>query len=309
MTANRTRKKHKEFNSQRIGMPSNILFHSGFIFASLACILPLLVVVMASFTDDISLRVNGYSLFPKDFSLSAYNIIFRRGDAVLKAFLNSITISLIGTLCGTLVMAMYAYPLSRPNFKSRKLFTWLVLITMLFSGGLVPWYIMYSQVLNMLDTLPVLIVPYLMNAWYVLIMRTFYRTALPEELLESARIDGAGEFRIFFTIALPLSTAGLATVGLFTMLVYWNDWYLPLIFARSDSLDTIQNYLRRILERVEFLARMAGQMGGVTVSVKDLPSETIRMAVAVVAVGPIVFAYPFFQRYFVKGLTIGAVKG
>ena len=303
------REKLKPLNAQKIGTSSNLLFHGVFVVASLSCILPLLLVIMASFTDDMSLRLNGYSLFPKDFSLAAYEIIFNRGDAVLKAFSNSIVISLIGTVCSTLVIAMYAYPLSRPNFRYRKSFTWLVLFTMLFSGGLVPWYIMYSQVLGLLDTLPVLIIPYLMNAWYVMIMRTFYRTTLPEEILESARIDGAGEFRIFFTIALPLSTAGIATVGLFSMLAYWNDWYLPLIFARSESLDTIQNYLRRILERIEFLARMAGQIGGITVNVSELPSDTIRMAIAVVAVGPIIFAYPFFQRYFVKGLTIGAIKG
>jgi putative aldouronate transport system permease protein len=309
MSVLQKRKKKRGYDSHRINSPTNMLFNGFFICTTLACLLPLALVIMASITDDNSLKVNGYSLFPKDISFNAYEFIFNRGEAIVNAYKNSIVISLIGTLSGTLVMAMYAYPLSRPNFKWRKGFTWLVLITMLFSGGLVPWYIMYTQVLGLLDSLPVLIIPYLMNAWYVLIMRTFYRSALPEELLESARIDGAGEFRIFFTIALPLSTAGLATVGLFTMLAYWNDWYLPLIFARSESLNTIQNYLRTILESVSFLARMAGQMGGIHVSAADLPSETIRMGIAVVAIGPIIFAYPFFQRYFVKGLTIGAVKG
>jgi putative aldouronate transport system permease protein len=310
-TANVKKRKKRRYDSHRITLKSNLLFNGFFIFTTLTCILPLILVVMASITDDVVLRVSGYTLFPKaeDISFRAYEFIFNRSDAIVAAYWNSIVVSLIGTVCGTFIMAMYAYPLSRPNFKYRTFFVWMVLITMLFSAGLVPWFIMYTQVLGLLDTLPVLIIPYLMNAWYVIIMRTFYRTALPEELLESARIDGAGEFRIFFTIALPLSTAGLATVGLFTMLVYWNDWYLPLIFARSESLNTIQNYLRTILESVSFLARMAGQMGGIHVSAADLPSETIRMGIAVVAIGPIIFAYPFFQRYFVKGLTIGAVKG
>ena len=312
MAKEKKHKSHKtmeDSNTHKISKVSNAMFHTVFIIAALTCILPLMLVVMASFTDDMSLRLNGYTLFPKEFSLAAYQLVFARGEAVLSAFKNSLVISLVGTVCSTLVIAMYAYPLSRPNFRYRKIFTWLVLFTMLFSGGLVPWYIMYSQVLGLIDTLPVLIIPYLMNAWYVIIMRTFYRTTIPEEVLESAKVDGAGEFRTFFTIALPLSTAGLATVALFSMLIYWNDWYLPLIYSRSDSLDTIQNYLRRILERVEFLARMAGQLGSVTVNVRDLPSETIRMAIAVVAIGPLIFAYPFFQRYFVKGLTLGSVKG
>ena len=306
---NKEQKQFKPYNALRISIFSNIVFNGYFIFVTLACILPLLIVIVASFTDDMTLRLEGYTLFPSQFSLTAYEFIFRRGDAIVQAFTNSIIITLVGTFCGTLIMALYAYPLSRTNFKYRKGFTWYVLITMLFSGGLVPWYVMYTQVLGLLDTMAALIIPYTMSAWYVLIMRTFYKSALPEEIVESARIDGANEFRIFFAIALPLSTAGIATISLFTMLAYWNDWYLPLIFARSENLDTIQNYLRRILENVQFLARMAGMLGSITVPVKDLPNETIRMAVAVVAVGPIVFAYPFFQRYFVKGLTIGAVKG
>ena len=309
MAKKSSEKKLKISNIGRIGLPANTVFHLFFIAAVMTCILPLMLVVMASFTDDLTLRINGYTLFPEKLSLAAYQLIFNRGEAVVGAFWNSIVISVIGTSFATMTIAMYAYPLSRSNFKYRKFFTWLVLITMLFSGGLVPWYIMYTQVLQLRDTLPALIIPYLMSAWYVIIMRTFYRTTIPEEILESARVDGASEFRIFFTIALPLSTAGLATIGLFTLLLYWNDWYLPLMFAQRDSLNTIQNYLRLILERVEFLARMAGQMGSVTVNVRDLPSETIRMAIAVVAIGPIVLAYPFFQRYFVKGLTIGSVKG
>jgi len=311
---NENQEKNKSDNyvpaqATRISPFSNLIFNFFFIFTTLACIVPLLFVIMASFTDDLTLRVEGYTLFPSKLSLSAYEFVFRRGEAIVQAFINSIVITLVGTFFSTLIMALYAYPLSRTNFKHRKKFTWLVLITMLFSGGLVPWYIMYTQVLGLLDTMAALIIPYTMSAWYVLIMRTFYKTALPEEIVESARIDGANEFKIFFSIALPLSTAGLATIGLFTTLAYWNDWYLPLFFARSESLDTIQNYLRRVLENVQFLARMAGQMGAITVSVKDLPSETIRMAIAVVAIGPIVLAYPFFQRFFVKGLTIGAVKG
>jgi putative aldouronate transport system permease protein len=300
---------NKPPSTQRISFIMNLLFTIFFCIITLVCILPVMLVVMASITDDMTLIKEGYTLFPRDISFKAYELIFDRSDALVRAFYNSIVISVFGTFIATFIMALYAYPLSRVTFRFRKGFTWYVLITMLFSGGLVPWFILYSQVLGLLDTMAVLIIPYTMSAWYVLILRTFYRATLPEEILESARIDGASEFRIFFSIAIPLSTAGLATVALFTMLGYWNDWYLPLIFSRSDRLDTIQNYLRRVLESVQFLARMASQMGSVTIPLRDLPTESIRMAIAVVAIGPIVLAYPFFQRYFIKGLTIGAIKG
>ena len=299
----------REYNARRISMGANIIWNIIFILIVLCCILPLLLVIMVSLTDEQSLIQNGYSFFPHKFGLGGYEYIFKKGSAILNAYGISIFVAVAGTLCSTLVIALYAYPLSRQNFKYRNGFTAFVFITMLFSGGLVPWYIMYTQVLRIGNTIPVLIIPYLMNAWYVLIMRTFYKGAIPEELLESARIDGASEYRIFFTIALPLSTAGLATVGLFSTLTYWNDWYLPLIFIRDDKLYNIQYLLKSILENVAFLARMSTQVATLGTAIKDLPSETMRMAVSVIAVGPIILAYPFFQRFFVKGLTIGAVKG
>jgi putative aldouronate transport system permease protein len=268
-----------------------------------------MLVIMISFTEEKSLITFGYSFFPHEFSFDGYAYMFKRGSAIINAYGVSIFTSLVGTVGSTLIIALYAYPLSRLNFKYRNAFTAFVFITMLFSGGLVPWYIMYTQVLKIGNTLPVLIIPYLMNAWYVLIMRTFYRGAIPEELLESARIDGANEFFIYFKIALPLSTAGLATVGLFSMLTYWNDWYLPLIYIRDDHLYNVQYLLKSILESAQFMARMASQVGALSTAAANLPTETMRMAVAVIAVGPIIFAYPFFQRYFIKGLTIGAVKG
>jgi len=301
--------KKKGFNAHRISAPANIFWNLLFSLASLTCILPVLLVFMVSITDEKSLIQNGYSFFPKVFGFAGYAYVFKQGSQVLNAYKISIVTSLLGTLLSTLVIAMYAYPLSRMNFKYRNGFTAMVFITMLFSGGLVPWYVMYTQVLRLGDTLWSLIIPYIMNAWYVLILRTFYRGAIPEELLESARIDGANEFYIFFKIALPLSTAGLATVGLFSMLTYWNDWWLPLIFIRNTSLFNVQYLLKSILENIQFIARMSTIAANVGLAMKDMPNETIRMAIAIVAVGPIVFAYPFFQRFFVKGLTIGAVKG
>ncbi|MDR1540606.1 MAG: carbohydrate ABC transporter permease [Clostridiales bacterium] len=303
------REKKRSYVANRISYPVNIVWNILFALASLSCILPLILVIMVSLTDEKSLVQYGYSFFPHVFGLSGYEYIMKKGGAVLSSYSVSILVALVGTVLSTMVIALYAYPLSRPNFKYKGLFTGLVFVTMLFSGGLVPWYIMYTQVLGIGNTIAVLIIPYLMNAWYVLILRTFFKSAVPEELLESARIDGANEFHIFAGIALPLSTAGLATVGLFSMILYWNDWYLPLMFIRSENLYNVQYLLKSILENVQFLARMSTQVAGIGGAVKDLPSETIRMSIAVIAVGPIILAYPFFQRYFIKGLTIGAVKG
>lgn len=300
-------KKRRDYNS--ISLPANLIWNGIFILCCLTCIIPILLVVIVSFTDEITLLRNGYSFFPELLSTSAYEYIFKKGGAVINAYGITLLVTIVGTVCSTLTIALYAYPLSRSNFAYKKFFTTFAFITMLFSGGLVPWYIIYTQVIGIGNTLAILIIPYLMNTWYMMIMRTFYKSTIPEELLESARIDGAGEIRTFFSIVLPLSTAGIATVALFSMLAYWNDWYLPLIFIRDDKLYNIQYLMKAMLENAQFLARMSSQVAGASISVKDLPSETMRMAIAVVAIGPIVLAYPFFQRYFVKGLTIGAVKG
>jgi len=273
-----------------------------------ACLLPVIMVFMVSITDEQTLIRQGYTLFPEKFSLAAYEYIWQSGAAIFRAYGVSVVVTITGTLVSTAVMVLYAYPISRPTFRFRKCFTWIVLITMLFSGGMVPWYVMYMRVLQIGDTIPVLIIPYLMNAWFVLILRTFFRTSVPEELLEAARIDGAGEVRSFFSIALPLGMAGIATIALFMLMVYWNDWWLPTVFTTNTRLDTIQNLLRRILTNLQFIARNADFLGG-RINVADLPSETMRMAIAIVAIGPVVMAFPFFQRFFVKGLLIGAVKG
>ena len=297
----------KDYDAGQISRTANAILHVIFIICVLLCTLPLLLVFMVSITDNQTLLRYGYTLFPQQISFSAYTYMLRSGQAIVRAYWVTIQVTVLGTIFSTLVMAMYAYPLSRPTFKYRKLFTWLVLFTMLFSGGLVPWFVVYTQLLGIGDTLAVLIIPYLMNAWFVLVLRTFYKSAVPEELLEAARIDGAGEIRAFVTIVIPLSTAGIATVALFMLIAYWNDWWLAMVFIRSTNLDTIQNFLRQMLTNLQFIARHPAMLGRVDISA--MPSETMRMAVAVIAVGPVVFAYPFFQRFFVKGLMIGAIKG
>jgi putative aldouronate transport system permease protein len=301
-------KKKPDFDAGRISPVTNVILHIFFIGYILLCIVPIVLVFMVSVTDNTALIRYGYSLFPREFSFSAYEYIFRGSRAIVNAYFQSIRVTFFGTFISTAIMALFAWPLSRPSFKYRKFFTWMVLITMLFTGGLVPWFIMYQQVLGIGNTTPVLIIPMLMNAWFVLIMRTYYKSAVPEELMEAARIDGAGEIRAYFTIAVPLSTAVFATVALFQMMNYWNDWFLAMIFIRDPNLDTIQNFLRQMLANIQFIARHPAMLGG-RINIAEMPSEAMRMAIAIIAVGPVIFAYPFFQRFFVKGMTIGAIKG
>ena len=303
---------NKPPSSQRISLIMNILFTLFFVLVALACILPVMLVISASITDDMALLKDGYTLFPKleSINLRSYELIFERSQAIVSAFMNSIVISLIGTVVATFIMALYAYPLSRANFKYRKGFTWFVLITMLFSGGLVPWYIMYTQVLGLTDTMAVLIIPYTMSAWYVLIMRTFYKTTLPEEILESARIDGAGEFRIFLQVILPICKPVLATVGLWIAVGNWNDWFTTEVFARQNHLATLQHELMKLVasamgetDTVNLHPDAVGGGGHVMTPI------AMRAAITMVATVPILCVYPFLQKYFVKGVHVGSVKG
>jgi putative aldouronate transport system permease protein len=204
---------------------------------------------------------------------------------------------------------MYVYPLSRSSFKAKGFFSFLAYFTMIFGGGLVPWIMVYTRLFKISNSIWILIFPYLMNAWFVMIMRTFYKTSVPESIIESARIDGAGEFRTFLVIVLPLSKAGLATIGLFCTLVYWNDWYLPLMFVTERKFFNIQYLMYQTLVSIQYLTSGSAQFSEAAVVLANLPTESARMAIAIISIGPIVLAYPFFRKYFVKGLTIGAVKG
>ena len=270
---------------------------------------PLLLVIAISVTDEKAIRENGYSFIPAIFSSKGYDYLFNAGDAIWRAYGVSIFVTVVGTALSLFVICMYAYPLSRTNFKYKNQFAFFAFFTMIFGGGLVPWYIVYTQLVPIKNTIWILIVPYLMNTWFMMIMRTFYKTTVPESIIESARIDGAGEFRTFFTIVLPLCKAGLATIGLFCTLNYWNDYYLPLVFVSESQNFNIQYLMYQTLNMVQNLLNSSNQAINVNEILANLPSESVRMAIAVISVGPIVLAYPFFQKYFIKGLTIGAVKG
>lgn len=295
-----------KYRVNEIAVGSNIVFNILLIIMSVICLAPLLLLVVISFSDSSWVMAHGYTFFPQKWSLAAYGFVLQSAGMIFHAYGISIFVTVVGTVAGLLIVALYAYPLSRKSFRYKNFFSFFVFFTMIFGGGLVPWAMVYRHVIPITNTLWVLIIPYLITGWNVIIMRTFMKSAVPEEIIESARIDGSGEFRTFFVIALPLCSAGLATIGLFIMLNYWNDWYLPLIFISDQHLYNIQYVLYQIMSSMEFLKSASGVGAN---AIKNIPTDTARMAIAVLAIGPIIFAYPFFQRYFIKGLTIGAVKG
>lgn len=282
--------------------------HAVFIFCSAAAILPLLLIIAISFSSENSIIKYGYSFIPHEFTANAYSYLFSDPHLMLRAYANTIIATVVGTLSCLVITSALAYPLSRKGLPYRKLFTFFVVITILFNGGLVPWYIEMKSYLHFSDNIWALIVPGLMlNGFNVLIMRTFFANTIPPELLEAAYMDGSGEFRIFIQIVIPLSKPVYATIGLFATLAYWNDWYNSMLYQIKPDNFSMQYLLQKVLNSLQYLSQ--NRSSNATSALATLPQETSRMAMAIIAVGPIVFAYPFFQKYFVKGLTIGAVKG
>jgi putative aldouronate transport system permease protein len=299
--------KKRELNA--VSNTTNIIANLIFMIYVLLCISPLILVFMVSITDEQTINLNGFSFFPEKFSFLAYSYIFNGSSQIIKSYGISIFITVAGTFVSLLVTALYAYPISRPDLKSRNVFAFLIFFTMLFSGGLVPFYMIYSNVLHLKDTLIVLILPLLLTPFYVLIMRTFFFTSVPDSILESAKIDGAGEYRIFFSIVLYLSRPVLATIGLFNTIAYWNDWFTALLFISKTNLMPLQYLLYNIQSSIQVLTDLADKTGQGNLSITNLPGQSARMGMVIVAVGPIILAYPFLQKYFIKGLTVGAIKG
>lgn len=270
------------------------------------CLFPLLLVAAVSITDETSLVQNGYSLFPKDISFSAYEYLLGDIDKIIQAYGVSIFVTVIGCLLSLLVITMYAYPISRNEFKFKKVFSFIVFFILLFNGGLIPVYIVYTKVLGLKDNLIALILFWMMNPFYVMIARTYFRTSIPDSVVEAARIDGAGQFKTFIQIVLPLAKPVLATIVLFQILWYWNDWYAPMLFIQDETLFNLQYLMYRTEKNIQFLITNSNPM--VNAGIADLPSQTARMAMAIIAIGPMVAMYPFFQRYFIAGITLGATK-
>ncbi|WP_339188463.1 carbohydrate ABC transporter permease [Paenibacillus sp. FSL P2-0121] len=274
---------------------------------SIACLLPFLLIISASLTSNESIIRDGYHLIPAQFSLEGYKTVFIFPDEVLRAYAVTVSTTAIGTVMGLFFMTMAGYVLARKDFKYRNSFSFYIYFTTLFGGGLVPWYIMITKYLGLLDSFAVLVLPGLMTPFLIILMKNFIKSAVPEELFDSGKIDGAGDFRIYWQIVLKLSMPGIATVGLFLALYYWNDWFTSSLFINDTHKYQLQFYLYNVINSAQFIAQM-GAGTGVSLAT-EVPAESTKMAMAIVVTGPILFLYPFVQRYFVKGLTIGAVKG
>jgi putative aldouronate transport system permease protein len=272
-------------------------------------ILPFALLILASFTDESAIVQYGYSFSPKKWSLNAYKYLVDQSDFIFNSIKISLVVTALGTSISMILTCLLAYTLSRKQFPLRRVFSFLVFFTMLFNGGLVPTYLIYTQVFFIKNTLAGLIVPgLLMNGFNVILVRTFFATNVPEAVIESARIDGLGEFGTFIRIVMPLSLPILATLGLMTGVTYWNDWYNGLIYITEPKLFSLQNLLNRILENLSFLQRNSSLGGAAAREIARIPGNTVRMAMAVIGVIPVLVVYPFFQKYFVKGITIGAIK-
>ena len=309
---NPNRKQGKSiYRADRLSFLSEIICNSILAIFSIMCIIPFVFIIIISLTDEMTLAQNSYSFFPEKWSLEAYRYVFQTGEQLFTSYMVSIFITVIGTIIALIITSMYAYALFRKDYKFRRAFTFVAFFTMLFGGGLVPFYITMTQLLGLRDSIWALIIPLCLNAFNIIILRTFYTTTIPDALIDSAMIDGSGELRIFYQIILPISLPGIATIGLFTAIGYWNDWFNALLFIDSPRLTPLQHLLMKIENRMDFIIRNATKMSSAEASyaIRNMPRESAKMAMVVFVVLPIALAYPFFQRYFIQGLTIGAVKG
>lgn len=299
------RKRKRDFLDIKPG--TNFLFNIICILFSLMAIVPFIFVVIISFTSQASLVKYGYQFIPHEWSLEGYEYILKAGKAIFTSYGISIIVTLVGTLLGLVLISTYAYVLSRTTYPYRKFFTVVALIPMLFSGGMVANFMLVSSILGLMDNIWALILPLAVSPFYIFVMKSFYLTTVPDGIIESARIDGASELRTFTSIVLPISKPGLATVGLFLTLGYWNDWFNTALYINSQTLYPIQYFLMSIQNNIQALKSMSGQIPAELL--RDIPNESVQMAIAVLVVVPIACAYPFFQRYFTGGLTLGAIKG
>ena len=273
---------------------------------SVLCVLPFVVIVSGSFTSNQEIIRNGFSLLPRDFTVEAYKTIFRTPEDILQAYKMNAYYTGIGTALGLIIITLTAYVISRKEFKYRNTVSFLIYFTTIFGGGMIPWYLMYANVLNLRGTTLAIWFPALITPFLVILMRTFIVGAVPDAVVESAKIDGANHWRIFWQIVLPVLGPGLATVGLFQALGYWNDWYRSSMFSTSSRTWSLQFYLYDLVNSTQAMRQMAQYAN---VNTADLPTQSVKLAMSVVATGPILILYPFVQRYFVSGITGGAVKG
>lgn len=297
-------------SAQRIKKTSDVIWFKAvsavlLTFLSLFCLIPFLLLLSGSVTPEEVIMTKGYQLIPSQITFEAYKVLFDSPMSLIRAYGVTIAVTGLGTFFGLFFTSMAAYVLASKEFKYRNQLSFFFYFTTIFGGGLVPWYIFLVKYLHFKNSMLAMIIPILINVTYMLIMKSYMR-AIPDAVYESAKLDGAGDFRIYLQISLPLSKAALATVGLFTALNYWNDWYNAMLFIDNEKLYPLQYFLHNMLSKADFLVMIASQSG---IPAVDMPTEPMKLAMTVVATGPIILLYPFLQKYFVKGVTIGAVKG
>ena len=307
--AHRT-KKAQAFRLSQVSRGTEMLFHLILALFSLCCILPFVFVIIISFSSEASIKTIGYSFFPAEWSLEAYRQVFKLGDQLFLSYFNSFLITVFGTVLSVAMCVLYAYPLFRRDYRLRGFFTFFSFFTMIFGGGLIPTYLVCKNLLGLSNNYAALIVPLLVSPFNIIIMRTFFQSSVPFDLIEAATIDGSGEYSTLAHVVLPIVKPGIATVALLTALAYWNEWFLCLLYVTDRKLYPLQYLLMEMQRNAEFISRNSSVMGAASAeALRNLPNQTMRMAVVVFIVVPIACAYPFFQRYVVAGLTIGSVKG
>ena len=271
------------------------------------CVIPVLMVLSVSLSDEQDIVRYGYRLIPKALSLNAYQFILRDTTIFLNAYAVTVSVTLLGTVSCLLLTSMLAYALSRKEVRYSAQLSFFVYFTLLFSGGLVPYYILVTRTLRLGNSFAILVLALLLNPVHVLIMKNFFK-ALPDEIVESARIDGSSELKTFFRIVVPLSTPSLATIGLFAALAYWNDWFTSALYIDNPKLYMLQYLLQSLMNTIQILMQNVNASRSMDIAIRSLPNESARMAICILSIGPIVLLYPLLQRFFVKGLTLGAVK-
>jgi len=298
----------EKFN--QIHKPTNAVFNIIFIILSLICVVPVLFVLSVSFSTEKSIQDFGYHLIPKVFSMESYTFLMKQNVVIMRALGISLFVTIIGTIIGVLLTTTMGYVLSRPQYRLKGFLTWVVFIPMVFNGGMVSSYYVNANLLGLKDNVWAYILPLAVSSFNVIICKTFFQSTIPDSLVESAKIDGASQLRIFVSIILPISLPVLATIGLFLSFGYWNDWFQAMLYINDTKLNTLQALLTKIMDNVDYLSRNAATMGVSSAELaRTMPKEGARMAIATLIVIPIACAYPFFQRYFISGLTVGAVKG
>ena len=305
------REKQQSATLNTFGPGAQAMFHILLGLFALVCVVPFLFVVIISFSSEESIRQIGYSFVPLSWSTEAYGYVLKLGAALWRSYFNSFFITAVGTALSVIICILYSYPLYRKDFRFRGFFNFLSFFTMIFGGGLVPTFVVCKTLLGLSDNYAALIVPLLFNPFNIIVMRTFFQTTVPRELIEASTIDGAGEYRTLIQIVLPVVKPGIATIALLNALAFWNEWFLSLLYlTKNMEVMPLQYLLMRMQRNADFLAKNAGMLGAdAAKAARNLPGQSLKMALVVFIVVPIACAYPFFQRYVVAGLTVGSVKG